>query len=69
VCGVRNKRAERGWSEWELHDGGTLIRAAAVFGVSPKALSFTFSDQLQTHTTKHFSDPLFLPSLPLSFTF
>jgi len=42
------------------YDGGTLI-SAAVFGVSPKGLSFAFSDQLQTHTTKHFSDPLFLP--------
>lgn len=32
---------------------GALIRAA-VFGVSPKGLSFAFSDQLQTDTTKHF---------------
>lgn len=32
---------------------GALIRAA-VFGVSPKGLSFAFSDQLQSDTMKHF---------------
>ena len=49
---------------------GALIRAA-VFGVSPKGLSFAFSDQLQSDTMKHFQTLCFynycltvLPPLP-----